>query len=251
MAFVDIAISVGLYLWELFKLWLWTLFVAPFKNFDMLWVLIPIWLTWVFAEFFQEKAGTSLGNAISNAVTPFWASLDWTRSSIRFFEAGVITTGSLVSRIIIGILVFGYGIAIIVLGIKAKQIVRYIGRIREVTYLVAMFTPVIYNVVDISFKFVLSMIIFFPLFYFTIELIDYLTPEPEAMKVDEGGEGKKSKKSEEFGDFGSSSGSMGDLESLDSPSTGFGGSGTPPSSSGSGSFGGLPPDKGLGGFGKI
>ena len=86
MVFVEI----GLYLWGLFKLWIFALFVAPFKNLDMLWLLIPIWATWFFAEFFQEKQGTSMGNAITNAVVVVWGSVDCSRQTVRLISQGVV-----------------------------------------------------------------------------------------------------------------------------------------------------------------
>ena len=36
-------------------------------------------LNWISTEIFQEKIGTGLGNAISNATVIFWVSIDWTR----------------------------------------------------------------------------------------------------------------------------------------------------------------------------
>ena len=33
------------------------IFAAPFENPDMLWIIVPIWASWLFAEFFQEKKG--------------------------------------------------------------------------------------------------------------------------------------------------------------------------------------------------
>ncbi|MBI5398294.1 hypothetical protein HZB03_02415 [Candidatus Woesearchaeota archaeon] len=253
MAFVEVATTVGLYVWELFKIWLSTLFVAPFKKFDMLWVLVPVWLTWVFTEFFQEKKGTSLGNAISNAVTPFWASLDWTRTSIRFFHTGELSLGSLIGRIALSLIVLSYGMTIIVLGIKGNKIVRYIGRIREVTYLIAVFTPVFYNVVPLSFKLVLAIIVFFPLFYFTIELIDYFTPEPKAMKTDESDEGGLKKEESGLGDLSSGLGGLGEFGDNAGRLGGVGPESQLPTP---GSSGGMPPSKGpdkgfRGGLGKF
>ena len=80
--------GIWFYFIDSFVLWLKAIFVAPFTNPDMLWILIPIWVGWIFADFFQEKKGTSLGNAISNGVLALWAGLDWIRTSIRAVQAG-------------------------------------------------------------------------------------------------------------------------------------------------------------------
>ena len=87
-------------------------------------------------------------------------------------------------KFVICALVFAYGIFVIILGIKAVSYAHYVGRIREVTYVILIFTPIIYGVMDIGFEIVMSMILFFPLFYYIIELIDYYVPDPETVKED-------------------------------------------------------------------
>lgn len=180
-------IDVVLYFWELFKTWIHTLFVTPFQTHDMLWLLIPLWIAWFFAEFFQEKSGTSLGNAMSNAVVILWASIDCTQKTVGLISQGTLTNvWDLVLRFLLITVLFTYGAVILVLGWKGHDIIRKIGRSREVTYIFAIFVPVFYNVIPFSVNHILAGIIFFPLFYFLIELIDYYTPDPEAIKRDKG-----------------------------------------------------------------
>ena len=52
------------YLWSLFLVW-GGILIAPVLNPSLLWIIVPVWLSWFFAEFFQEKKSTSFGNAIS------------------------------------------------------------------------------------------------------------------------------------------------------------------------------------------
>ena len=68
-------ISLMLMLWELFTYWLFV-FISPYKNFDVLWIIIPVWVAWIFADYFQEKSSTSFGNAISNGIVPVFVALD-------------------------------------------------------------------------------------------------------------------------------------------------------------------------------
>lgn len=181
MVFADAFI----YLWNLFVLWVNTLFVLPIKNTDMLWILVPLWLSWFFSEFFQEKLGTSFGNAISNAVVVLWAGVDCIRQTLRLISAGdVFITSDIITRFILCGLLLGYGIVIIIYGYKVKEKVKIFGRIRDVTYAFVIFVPVLYNYVDLTIEFILSAILFFPLFYYAIEWIDLKTPEPKAMKAD-------------------------------------------------------------------
>jgi len=80
--------------------------------------------------------------------------------------------------------IFAYGGLIVGLGIKGNSLIKYIGRVREVTYVFAMFVPIFYNAIPFSGGHILGAILFFPLFYFVIELLDKYTPNPKAMVED-------------------------------------------------------------------
>lgn len=173
------------YVWELFRLWIHTIFIVPFQNTDMLWLLVPVWASWFFAEFFQEKTGTSFGNAITNSVVVLWGSIDCTRQTLKLMANHVITgTLDFLGRFLIIGLVFAYGIIILVWSWKTKKLIKYLGRIREVTYVFIIFTPMFYNAIPFSWELVIAAVLFFPLFYFAIELIDRYTPNPKAIIED-------------------------------------------------------------------
>ena len=180
MAFIDVLI----YLKEIFFLWL-SLFIAPLENLNMLWILLPVIINWGFTEFYQEKKGTNLGNAITNGVVALLVAVDWLRTSTGEFGEGQITIGLLVTYLIITGLMAIYGILIIVWGIRLKKRVRYIGRVREVTYLTLMFTPVIYGIIPLSMNVIAAIIVFFPLFYFVVEILDRLAPDPKTYQEED------------------------------------------------------------------
>lgn len=177
----SILVTVGSYFWELLKVW-GQLFIAPIQNFQMLWVIIPVYLNWIISELFQEKKGTSTGNAISNAAIVLWASVDWARTSLNFFSGKIISSWKLTMNIIASLAIFLYGAFIVYEGIKGKSITHYIGRIRILSYIVLMITPLIYNAKIPLGKAVIAMIVFFPIFYYLIELIDYLLPDPVSVR---------------------------------------------------------------------
>ncbi len=180
MVFNSIITTVG----ELLKTWVYT-FTVSFTNHETIWIIIPIWLSWFFAEFFQEKQGTSFGNAISNGVIPLWVGIDWLRLLTNRLIASHIKFDLLVfSEYIISILILSYGLLIIIGGIRGKHLVHYMGRMRVVTYILAVFTPFIYGLVVPSFFYLVSIIIFFPLYYFIIELVDRVTPKPKIYDED-------------------------------------------------------------------
>lgn len=167
-------------------LWNWValLFVVPFYNLQILWVIIPIWLGWFFAEFFQEKEGTSFGNAISNGAVAVWVGLDWMRYTINgIIESSKFGFGTF-GKLFAACAVLTYGVLIIYWGIKANKLAHILGRIREATYVLLVLSPFVYGVTDISLTLAIAILLGAPAFYFIIEYIDRLLPDPKAVKVD-------------------------------------------------------------------
>jgi hypothetical protein len=173
------------YFWGLFITWLSALFVIPFQQLQVLWILIPLWLAWFFAEFFQEKRGTSLGNAVTNATIVLWGSIDAARQTVSLMGAGeIIGFWNIALRFFLILLLLAYGAFILIFGMKGRLLIMKVGRVRIVTYFVAVLVPVFYNVVPMTIDYMISIFLFFPLFYFFIELIARITPNPKAMETD-------------------------------------------------------------------
>ncbi len=162
------------------------LLIAPFKKPEMLWIIVPVYLNWLFTEFYQEKKGTSLGNAITNGFVALWVGIDWSRTTVNFVAQKTTKLVSATPKIMVAALMIGYGIAIIFFGIRGKKMVRFLGRIREVTYLTLMLTPLFYGVMTPTFGVVLSIIIFFPMFYGIVELVDHWLPTPSIYEINRG-----------------------------------------------------------------
>lgn len=164
--------------------WLRAIFVLPFANAEMLWVLIPVWAIWFFVEFFQEKHGTTMGGAVSNSVVLLWGSVDCARQTTHWLAQNPGMIGEAIVRyVLIGIL-FAYGALIVMLGVKGNLLVEKIGRIRTVMYLFIMLVPVFYGEIEFSLSYLLGAIMLFPLFYYLIELIDRNTPDFRAVILD-------------------------------------------------------------------
>lgn len=178
ISFLSILSSIFLTLWALFLHWI-SIFAAPIQEPEMFWIVIPIWINWFFTEFFIEKHGTSFGNAIGNGVIPILASVDWARYLFRLLSEGAISfTFGVFFKFLLSVVVFVYGVFVIIAGIKIERIVFYIGRIRWITYVLIMVTPIIYNVINFDFQTLLAILLFFPLYWWTIEIFDRITPEP-------------------------------------------------------------------------
>lgn len=170
---------------DLFKDWI-SLFASPIHNVDMLWILIPVYLGWAFTEFYQEKKGTSYGNAISNGIIVLWVGIDWARTTFNLAKVTTGVSSLLMTKFFISGLMFAYGMLIIVHAINTKSTSFYIGKIRLVTYIIVMFTPVFYDVVPLSFSVLLAIVLFFPLYYLIIEVLDFIVPDPQALREDIG-----------------------------------------------------------------
>ena len=116
--------------------------LAPAKNPDMLWVLVPIYLNWIITDYFQERRGTAFGNAIANGFVTTWVGVDWVRQTIKA-ELSLL-------KVSISILFILYGLTIMIEAARAKKIAQYIGRIREVSYFMIVATPIFYGVISID-----------------------------------------------------------------------------------------------------
>jgi len=159
-----------------------SLFAAPLKKFDILWIIIPIYINWIVSDIYQEKRGTSFGNAITNGAVVLWVAIDWARylvnnfhSFSKYFIVGALLT--LATAI--------YAIVILVEGIRAKEITLHIGRIREVSYVMIMVSPLIYGIIKINLPIILTILIGLPIFYFFFEFLLNLIPDPVSYLKDE------------------------------------------------------------------
>jgi len=179
-------LSILAFVWDLFTDWLF-LWIAPIKNFEALWILIPIYIAWILTEFWQEKNRTSFGNAIANGVIPLWAGIDWSRYLVHSLRDGAPLNGNMYLKFLVCFLAFLYGTTIIVEGIRGKEWIHFFGRIREVSYAMIVFTPVIYDIIGLTWKYLLSIIVWFPLFYYIVQWIDERTPAPKSLSMDQSG----------------------------------------------------------------
>lgn len=171
---------------DAFSSWLW-LFGAPIKDFNVLWIIIPIWISWFFTEFFQEKRGTGFGNAITNGAIPIWVAIDWSRYITRgLAEETVMTDFTLYVKYGLAAFILIYGLVVIIEGLHKKEFAHFGGRIRVITYFLVMFTPIIYGTAAISVMNIVSIFVFFPVFYLLIELIVRVIPDSAALSADKG-----------------------------------------------------------------
>ena len=66
---------------------IFSLLIAPIIHKELLWIIVPVYLNWVLTEVYQEKKGTSYGNAIANGFVALWVGIDWARATIDILTA--------------------------------------------------------------------------------------------------------------------------------------------------------------------
>ena len=178
------------------------LFASPYLHPMMLWVVVPIMINLIATELFQERGGTGMGNAMTNGVIAIWVAIDWTRNLMLNFSVFDL---SFAFKAFLCVFMFLFGIAIIVLGLKNSKIIRYIGRIREITYFNLMLTPIVYGFFEFTGFTIAAIIIYFPIFYLFIALLNKLIPKLKFEKEKEEEEtelpkAESEKELEEFSD---------------------------------------------------
>jgi hypothetical protein len=176
MDFVTAALTTAASLWDLFKYWLSIFFVFPFKDVEILWILIPVWITLLITDFFQERKGASLGHAITNGAVQMWVGVDWMRFLVRTSKE---FSGLLALKFAICLFTTVAGIVIVVQSFKHNRGAQLWGRVRVTSYSMLVLSPIVYNLITPSWSYLLATIIYFPLFYYTLEVLGYFVPELE------------------------------------------------------------------------
>jgi hypothetical protein len=157
--------------------WL-SLFTIPFVNENLLWIVIPVYLNWILAEFYSEKlGGVSYAGAITKGIVLIWVGIDWARKTTGFLNTDVL--GVTLFKYILCLVWVAFGIFLITQGVYKNKIVKFIGKSRNTTYLTLVFTPVLYNVIPVSLDVIFVIILFFPIYYLVIEIIDRIVPDPK------------------------------------------------------------------------
>lgn len=152
------------------------LFYAPLLNVELLWVVIPVYIQWFLTSTYQERKETRFGNALVNGFICTWVGLDWSKELYQEIVSGTSTIE--LFRLVLSIILIIYGVFIIIEAFRGKRIVKYIGRIREISYFIIVLTPVFYGVVPLDSFTVVAIIAIFPISYAISGLITRYVPYP-------------------------------------------------------------------------
>ncbi len=165
-----------------------SLLTAFTKNWNMVFTLLPLYLGWFIADYYQERRSTDLGNAMSNGFMGLWAGVDWMRNSYIAYQTSS-NLFFLAFKVLLCIGMLFYAFFIMRKAARGEKIAMYIGKIREISYVAIIFTPIIYDEVPFDGITLIAAILFFPVIYGIAEFVDYyILPAPKIELIKEGTE---------------------------------------------------------------
>jgi len=148
-----------------------TIFISTLTNIEIIWITYPIYITWFAMEFLVERKEIKYSHSLANSIIFSWVSIDWLRDLYLNNELNDY------NKLIITIFFLFLSLFILIASIKRKKIAKLLGKTGFFSYFQIMFTPFIYGIIEFNYINFLSVIIFFPLIYITVYVIDKLLPE--------------------------------------------------------------------------
>jgi hypothetical protein len=176
------------------------IFAAPFMNFELLWVVIPVYFQWFLTSTFQEKKETAFGNAMVNGFVCMWVGLDWSKTLYQEIVEGSASIEAF--RLILSIALIIYGLFIFIQSFRGRRIVKYIGRVREVYYFIIVLTPIFYTIVPVDLITIGAILLGLPISYLVSGLFARYVPYPRG-EIEQSEEEKQSLDSEPDDTFSS------------------------------------------------
>ncbi|MCG2868237.1 MAG: hypothetical protein L7G90_02535 [Candidatus Nanopusillus sp.] len=148
-----------------------TIFISTLTNVEIIWVTYPVYITWFAMEFLVERKELRYSHSLANSIIFSWVSIDWLRHLYLDNELNDY------NKLIITLFFLFLSLFILIASIKRKKIAKILGKTGFFSYFQIMFTPLIYGIIEFNYIDFLSIIIFFPLIYITVYVIDKLLPE--------------------------------------------------------------------------
>jgi len=148
-----------------------TIFISTLTNIEIIWITYPIYITWFAMEFLVERKEIKYSHSLANSIIFSWVSIDWLRDLYLNNELNDY------NKLIITLFFLFLSLFILIASIKRKKIAKILGKTGFFSYFQIMFTPFIYGTIEFNYIDFLSVIIFFPLIYISVYVIDKLVPE--------------------------------------------------------------------------
>jgi len=147
------------------------IFISTLTNIEIIWITYPVYITWFAMEFLVERKEIKYSHSLANSIIFSWVSIDWLRDLYLNNELNDY------NKLIITLFFLFLSLFILIASIKRKKIAKLLGKTGFFSYFQIMFTPFIYGIIEFNYINFLSVIIFFPLIYIAVYVIDKLLPE--------------------------------------------------------------------------
>jgi len=148
-----------------------TIFISTLTNVEIIWVTYPVYIVWFSMELFVERIRFTYGHSLANSIISSWISVDWLRHIYLHHELDNY------NKLILTIFFLSLSIFILITSLKRKKIAKILGRTTSLAYFEIMFTPFIYGIIELNLINFLAVIIFYPLIYFAMYVINRLVPK--------------------------------------------------------------------------
>jgi ABC-type multidrug transport system fused ATPase/permease subunit len=148
-----------------------TIFVSTLTNVEIIWITYPVYIVWFSMELLIERERFTYGHSLANSIIFSWVSVDWLRHLYLHHEFDDH------NKLILTTFFLSLSIFTLLTSIKRKKIAKILGRTGSFAYFQIMFTPFIYGIIEFNYINFLAVIIFYPLVYFVIYVIDKLVPK--------------------------------------------------------------------------
>lgn len=145
-------------------------------NSQIVWITLPIYISWIVTAYFQEKREVQYEEVATNSTIMMYTSLNWIGYLINEFKEFNL---DFLSKIIVSILFFAISLFTLINAIKRRKVSLYLGNITTISYFQIVYTPIIYNLFELNLDVIIAILLYWPVFFFIIHklIIQKLLPD--------------------------------------------------------------------------
>ena len=158
----------------------WEILSVSFLNQELFFILLPIYANWILSEIFFEHRLEEFGTYFSNGFAMLWILMFYGKYLALNFSLSV---GWVSKLILFGFLCF-IAAFLMVNALKGKKIVKYVGKTREVSFLIIFATPIFYGVLNFDLTYFIACIFLFLIIETILYLLHKLIPQFKGEKLD-------------------------------------------------------------------
>ncbi len=156
--------------------------LSPMNNPELLWVLIPAYINWILRDLFFEK-DNSASNVFMNGSTSIWTGVIWlkylsenTELANFLLDYSIVLPFSIQLKTIISFSLICFGIFLMWTALSDNEFFMHFGRERVISFLIIIFSPIVYDIIQFDFLFAVSSLVFFTCTTFVLFILSKIIP---------------------------------------------------------------------------